>query len=84
MARRVSCIPSDDEALAQTAMTALDGIDGQIGPDGVASVLAGLLRGTYPAIEVHRQNPLARVFDDDVWYVYREGKPFGVGDPNPG
>jgi hypothetical protein len=78
MPRRISCHPSDDTAFCDAATEALHRIDGQIGPEDVADVLADMLRARYPGVQVHRQEALARVFDDDLWYVYRDGKP-GAG-----
>jgi hypothetical protein len=74
MSRRVSCIPTSDDALCDAATLALGQID-RAAVDAVASLLAEALRYIYPAVEVHRQEPLARVFDEEVWYVYRDGKP---------
>jgi hypothetical protein len=75
MSHRVSCIPSADDAFCDAATAALAAIDGEVGRDEIASQLADLLRGSYPLVEVHSQDPLARFFDDEVWYVYRDGKP---------
>jgi hypothetical protein len=75
MSRRVSCIPSADDAFCDTATAAMGAIDGEVGHDEIPSALADLLRGSYPLVEVHPQDPLARFFDDEVWYVYRDGKP---------
>jgi hypothetical protein len=61
-------------------VNALAGIEGQFSANEIADVLADLLRPTYPNVEVHRQHPLARSFDEDVWYAYRDGK-FGSSDP---
>jgi len=81
MSRRVSCIPSTDTAFSDVAATALARIDGKLNPERVGPALAELLRSAYPKVEIHRQTELARVFDDDVWYAYRDGKPFGAIDP---
>jgi hypothetical protein len=74
MPRRVSCIPTADHAFCEAATAALHRIDG-VPVDDVASLLATELRRVYPAVEVHRQEALARVFNEDVWYVYRDGQP---------
>jgi hypothetical protein len=81
MGRRVSCIPSGDEAFRNAATVALGEIDGRVEVEGIAAALADVLRPTYEAVTVNRQDLLARVFDDDVWYAYRDGKPFGSRDP---
>ena len=74
MPRRVSCIPGSDDAFCEAATAALREIEGALASD-VASLLATVLRQRYPAVEVHRQDTLARVFNEDVWYAYRDGKP---------
>ena len=77
MPRRVSCIPTSDDAFCQAATAAFRETDGAHASE-VASLLATALRHRYPAVEVHRQDALARVFDQDVWYAYRDGKPSGA------
>jgi hypothetical protein len=80
MSRRLICIPFEDVDFRDTATAALEGIDGHAEPDEIESVLADLLRPTYSAVQVHRQHELARIADDNLWYVYRDGKPFnGAG-----
>ena len=74
MPRRVSCFPHFDEAFCDAANTALREAQ-EATVDAVASLLAGSLRHQYPAVEVHLQDALARIHDEDVWYVYRDGKP---------
>lgn len=74
MPRRVSCIPTTDRAFCDAATVALRAIDA-LPEESVASLLATALRHRYPAVEVHRQDPLAQTFDEDVWYAYRDGKP---------
>ena len=78
--RLVNSIPSNDTAFHEAATNALAGIDGQARPPEIADFLADLLRPTYPNVDVHRQHPLARMFDEDVWYAYRDGKPQGSPD----
>ena len=74
MSRRVSCIPSADEAFCAAGAAALNTL-GDIPVEAVAPALVALLRDAYPLVEVHRQVPLARAFDEEVWYAYRDGKP---------
>jgi hypothetical protein len=81
MSRRLQCIPSDDTHFRETAIAALNGINAQAKPDEIESVLADLLRLSYPAVRVHRQHELAHVVDDDLWYVYRDGKPYRDAGP---
>lgn len=81
MPRRLSCFPSADHAFCDVATQALDQIAGDVASDGVAAMLANVLRPSYPAVQVHRQELLARVFDDDVWYAYRDGKPIAAHRP---
>ncbi|MDF2735637.1 MAG: hypothetical protein K0S97_2260 [Chloroflexota bacterium] len=81
MSRRVSCLPSADTAFTCAASAALDGIDGDADAEHIAVILTDLLRPAYPTVEVHRQEPLAQMFDDEVWYAYRDGKP--VADRGP-
>jgi hypothetical protein len=42
------------------------------------------LRPDYPRVVVHRQAELGRLFDEDVWYVDRDGRPIHgtADDPN--
>jgi hypothetical protein len=75
MSRHIQSIPSDDADFRDAATAALHSIDGHAMPDEIESVLADLLRVTYPAVQVRRQHELARIADDDIWYVYRDGKP---------
>jgi hypothetical protein len=72
--RRVSTIPSGDAALRDLAGAALRDLDRGVDPKDVGGLLDNALRPTYPNVEVHRQDPFAKVFEDEVWYVYREGK----------
>jgi hypothetical protein len=82
MPRIVNSLPSTDRAFGEAASNALAGIDGHVGLDEIETVLADLLRPTYPKVQVHRQDPLAQLFDEQVWYAYRDGKPLGqIGDP---
>lgn len=75
MSRRVSCVPGADDEFCDAANAALAGIDGHAKPDEIAFMLADLLRPTYPAVVVHRQDSIARVYDEEVWYAYRDGYP---------
>jgi hypothetical protein len=74
MSRRVSCIPSADDVFCAAGAAALNAI-GDIPVEAVAAALVALLRDAYPSVEVHRQVPLARAFDEEVWYAYRDGQP---------
>jgi hypothetical protein len=78
MPRRVSCFPHFDEAFCDAANIALRETDGST-VAAVAALLAESLRHVYPAVEVHLQEPLARFHNEDVWYVYRDGKPIVAG-----
>jgi hypothetical protein len=80
----VSCIPSADRAFCDAATTALARLDGQLGDDAIEAALRKALLPSYPRVEVHRQAELARVFDEDVWYAYRDGRPDQgtAADPN--
>lgn len=80
MSRRVTCIPSSDEAFAAAASIALERAAVLPDRDWVAGLIAASLRRTYPFVEVHAQNFLARVMDDDVWYAYRDGAPGREGE----
>jgi len=83
MSRRVSCIPSADKAFCDAATAAIAGLHG-LGEDAIESALRMALLPAYSRVEVHRQTELARVFDDDVWYAYRDGRPDEgtAADPN--
>jgi hypothetical protein len=89
MARRVTCIPSADAAFGDAARTALDELDGHYPIDAIGPMLADVLRDAFPLVEVHRQDPLARIDGTDVWYAYRDGKSFAdkptaASDPQAG
>jgi hypothetical protein len=75
MSRRVSCIPSNDVVFREAAAAALAGLDHEIELDDIAVVLTNRLRVDYPLVEVHRQHPMARIADEDVWYAYRDCRP---------
>lgn len=75
--RRVSCIPSADSTFCEAATAALGEIDEHLATDAVGPALADRLRAEYPLVEIHEQHPLARMDGIDVWYAYRDGKPFG-------
>jgi hypothetical protein len=75
MARRVSCIPSGDRAFVDAAGAALAGIAGHTEREAIGPMLADLLRTKFPRVYVSPQHDLARFFDDEVWYVYRDGSP---------
>jgi hypothetical protein len=50
----------------------------------IPSTDQGLERAARAALAVHRQTELARIDGEDVWYVYRDGRPHhgSEGDPN--
>ena len=73
--RDASCIPSTDRRFRDAANVALDAIGRAVGADRVERMLRQLLIDRYPRVDVHRQTELARVWDDEVWYVYRDGRP---------
>ena len=75
MSRVVRCIPSGDLALRDAATDALAAIDPRLRDEDVAWALAAALRPTYPAVIVHRQDPLARILGQDLWYAQRDGTP---------
>jgi len=74
MSRRVICLPSVDVAFGEAAAAALHAIDGQVSDHNVAFALTDMLRPSYPTVNVRRQDPIARIPGDDVWYAYRDGK----------
>jgi hypothetical protein len=74
MSRRVICLPSVDVAFGEAAAAALHAIDGRVSDYNVAFALAEMLRPSYPTVNVRRQDPIARIPGDDVWYAYRDGK----------
>jgi len=80
----VSCIPSSDVAFRDAAAAALASIGGRVDSEEIEQQLCALLIDRYPRVDVHRQNELGRVFDEDVWYAYRDGRPAhgSTGDPN--
>jgi hypothetical protein len=73
MSRRVSCIPSSDQAFVAAARVALGRIDARADLNLIALALGDSLRPAYPEVVVRRQQILARVTHEDVWYAYREG-----------
>jgi len=52
LSRRVSCVPSTDDAFHQAASEALAGIDGSVPKDRIEVRLAESLRIAYPGIHV--------------------------------
>jgi len=83
MRRRVSCIPSSDKAFRDAAAAALDAVDGQVTPDEIERILCAALIDRYPRVDVHRQSELGRVFDEVVWYAYRDGRPLHGSEADP-
>jgi hypothetical protein len=74
MSREVHSFPSGDRAFGGAAKAALASLDARLATDKIAHALADLLRPTYPAVTVHRQDAQARVFDVDIWYAFRDGR----------
>jgi hypothetical protein len=83
MSRRVSCIPSTDKSFIDAASAAIERLNGT-DPTAIEAGLANSLREDFPLVEVHRQSELARVFGEEVWYAYRDGRPIlgTAADPN--
>lgn len=77
----MSCFPTSDDRFCKAAAAALAALDDRMRPGDVAGAIADLLRAAYPMVEVHRQDPLARISNFDLWYVYRDGRPTGRGLP---
>jgi hypothetical protein len=75
MPRRVSCVPSSDDAFVAATAAALERANALTDADWVARLIEATLRPAYPFVEVHRQHILARIPGDDVWYAYRDGAP---------
>ena len=72
--RRVVCIPRADTPFCDAAAAVLSAIGARVDPKDVADALVDGLRDRYPAVSVHRQDPLASLPDDQLWYAYRDGK----------
>jgi hypothetical protein len=81
MSREIHSIPTRDKAFGGTASAALDALGEHVALDDIADALADLLRPTYPAVVVRRQHVVARDFDVDVWYAYRDGAPLSTDQP---
>jgi hypothetical protein len=78
----VRCIPTSDISLRQRALAALDAVEGHVAGEEIERILRAALSERYPLVDIRRQADLARVADDEVWYVYRDGRPSATIAPS--
>jgi hypothetical protein len=71
--RAVRCVPADDAELRGVAETALADSDG-LPADAVAFLLQDAVLERYPAAVIVQMDPIAATSDEEVWYVYRDGR----------
>jgi hypothetical protein len=83
MNRRVRCIPSSDITLHEIAAAALDAMDGHATGEEIEQILRAALSDRYPLVDIHRQAALARVAGEELWYVYRDGRPRAATTASP-
>lgn len=75
--------PSADTTFAAEVAQALeDGRREVDDADALRAVVTRRLQSAYPDARVVPQSPMASVIDsEDVWYVYRDGRPPGAPAP---
>ena len=71
--RAVRCVPADDPDLRTVAEEALAGSDG-LPAEAVAFLLQDAVAPRFPAAVIVQMDPIAATADEEVWYVYRDGR----------
>jgi F420-0:gamma-glutamyl ligase len=71
--RAARCVPADDADLRRLAETALAMSDG-LPAEAVASLLQGAVGERFPAAVVVQMESIAATADEEVWYVFRDGR----------
>jgi hypothetical protein len=71
--RSVRCVPTDDAELRRIAESALAGSDG-LPAEAVVYLLQAAVTEQFPAAVIVRMDPIAATADEEVWYVFRDGR----------
>ena len=71
--RTVRCVPTDDAELRGIAESALAGSDG-LPAEAVVYLLQGAVAERFPAAVIVQMDPIAATADEEVWYVFRDGR----------
>jgi hypothetical protein len=71
--RAVRCVPADDPELRVVAEMALAGSDG-LPAEAVAFLLQDAVGERFPAAVIVQMDPIAAAADEEVWYVFRDGR----------
>jgi len=71
--RAVRCVPTDDAELRGIAETALAGSDG-LPAEAVVYLLQEAVAERFPAAVIVQMDPIAATADEEVWYVFRDGR----------
>jgi hypothetical protein len=81
--RSVRCVPADDVDLRSLAERTLADSDG-LPAEAVAFLLHDAIVERFPAAVIVQMDPIAATADEEVWYVFRDGRrgrTGSVGDP---
>jgi hypothetical protein len=83
--RAVRCVPADDAELRTLAEDALSSSDG-LPAEAVAFLLQDAVCPRFPEAVIVQMDPIAASFDEEVWYVFRDGRRGRTGrrDGSPG
>jgi len=79
--RAVRCVPTDDAELRGLAETALAGSDG-LPAEAVVYLLQEAVTERFPAAVIVQMDPIAATADEEVWYVFRDGRRRSGGREN--
>jgi hypothetical protein len=71
--RAVRCVPTDDAELRGVAETALAGSDG-LPAEAVVYLLQEAVAERFPTAVIVQMDPIAATADEEVWYVFRDGR----------
>jgi len=71
--RAVRCVPADDPNLRTVAEEALADSDG-LPAEAVAFLLQDAVAPHFPAAVIVQMDPIAATADEEVWYVFRDGR----------
>jgi hypothetical protein len=71
--RAVRCVPTDDTELRSIAESALAGSDG-LPAEAVVYLLQEAVVERFPAALIVQMDPIAATADEEVWYVFRDGR----------
>jgi len=79
--RAVRCVPTDDAELRGIAETALAGSDG-LPAEAVVYLVQEAVAERFPAAVIVQMDPIAATADEEVWYVFRDGRRRSGGHEN--